>query len=111
MNRFRLLCLTALLACTGAAGAADSIPTPAYKDFMGSCSVAATEKGLKGAELGVMGLMCHCSFKKVQAQPRLTQELLVDAGKVCEGELRANPKGFVEKYTAEVERELGPALK
>lgn len=70
MTRFRLLCLPALLACAGAAGAAESIPTPTYTDFMGSCSVAATEKGLKGAELGVMGLMCHCSFKKVQPQSR-----------------------------------------
>lgn len=111
MTRFRLLCLPALLACVGAAGAAESIPTPTYTDFMGSCSVAATEKGLKGAELGVMGLMCHCSFKKVQPQSRLTQEELMTAGKVCEEELRSNPKGFVEKYTAEVERELGPALK
>lgn len=111
MNRSRLLCATALFAFAGAASAADSIPTPTYVSFMESCSVAATVSGLKGPELGVMGLMCHCAFKKVQAQPRLSKEDLLAANKVCEKEIEANPMGFVEKYGAEVERELGPSVR
>ena len=111
MNRFRLFCVTGLLACAGSATAADSIPTPSYLSFMDSCSTAAMQSGLKGPKLGMMGLMCHCAFKKVQAQPRLTQQDLLDASKVCEKELQVNPTGLVEKYGAEVERDLGPALK
>jgi len=112
MKRFSLLfAVLAATACAQASAAEESIPTPSYQNFMASCSEAATSQGLKGMELGVVGLICHCSHKQFQGKPRMSKSSLGAAGQVCERELKKDPKGFVLKYSAEAERDLGPFLK
>lgn len=77
-----------------------------YREFMGVCSYFAQEEGMQGMALGVMALLCHCSYKQIEGRGPMNKENLMVASKVCEGELRHDPRAFILKYLDEAERAL-----
>lgn len=77
-----------------------------YREFMGVCSYFAQEEGMQGMALGAMALLCHCSYKQIEGRMPMNKENLMAASKVCEGELRHDPRAFILKYLDEAERAL-----
>ena len=108
MHSFRFSLMAALLFGPTIAAAApqETAPLPVYDAYLKQCLLSASKKAQSDSHLAGAGLVCQCSYERLEGQARITRPQLSQALSVCSKELVANPQAFMGEYADRLRKGL-----
>jgi len=78
--------------------AGDTAALPTYDSYLQQCLLSASKKAQSDAHLAGAGLVCQCSYERLESLPRISRPQLSQALDGCSKELVTNPQSFMAEY-------------
>lgn len=89
--------------------AVDTAPLPTYDSYLQQCLLSASKKAQSDDHLAGAGLVCQCSYERLEGLPRISRPQLTQALGGCSKELVANPQSFMTEYAPRLREGLRQA--
>lgn len=86
--------------------AVDTAPLSPYDTYLKQCLLSASKKAQSDDHLAGAGLVCQCSYERLEGLPRISRPQLSQALGVCSKQLVANPQGFMTEYAPRLRQGL-----
>lgn len=78
--------------------AVNTATMPTYDSYLQQCLLSASKKAKSDAHLAGAGLVCQCSYERLESLPRISRPQLSQALDGCSKELVTNPQSFMAEY-------------
>lgn len=86
--------------------AQESLPVPAYPDFMEVCLSSVTTPTSDRGAFAMAGVLCHCTYEQVADQAVMTKAEFTGAMRSCGQAAQRDPEGFMSTYVPRVQEAI-----